>query len=85
MAIAAGVLWYQHAHSHFSIGDLFTLLPICLLSLVGLVAGIVGVFTRKSGEPWWPCLIGILPGAALVLIVVALFTGISNACDITYC
>jgi hypothetical protein len=85
VVIAAGVLWYQHARSHFSIGDLFTLLPICLLSLVGLIAGIVDVFTRKSGDRWWPSLIGILPGAALLLMVVALFIGISNACDITYC
>ena len=84
--MVGGVAWYLVTRNHFSLSDLFSLLLVILASLVGLGAGIVGAITRKRGERWWPLLIGILPGTALIVfLIVGIATAPKNPCAYTYC
>jgi len=86
VAILGIAIWYLSVRSDFSIGDIPPLLLLLLLSLVGFVAGVAAIFTRKSGFPWWPALVGILPGLALIAYFVLLLRIVgSNPCGFTYC
>jgi hypothetical protein len=86
VAILGAAAWYVTSHTNFSLGDLPLLFLLALVSLGGLFAGVGGAITRKSGDRWWPVLVGILPGAALVVLIAALFIGVlSNPCGFTYC
>ena len=86
VAIVGIGIWYLSVRNSFSIGDILPLLLLVLLSLVGVVAGAAALLTRKRGSLWWPALVGILPGLALVAYFVFFLRVVgSNPCGFTYC
>jgi len=88
LAIPAAAGWFELVHANPQDVSVATgLVPlVLLLPAVGFVAGVWAAFTRKSGNPAWPSVIGILPGAVLligtVLGTAILFVG---GCRVVYC
>lgn len=86
VALLGGTAWYVTSHTNFSLGEIPLLFLLALVSLAGLFASVGGAITRKSGDRWWPLLVGILPGVALVVLIAALFIAVlSNPSCFTYC
>lgn len=60
------------------------LLPV--LPITGIITGIAGVATRKPQDRLWPSLVGIIPGA-LMLLAAAAFAALMSVggCRVIYC
>jgi hypothetical protein len=85
-AVLVGAMWVQSVRGNGVVEALPVLFLAVLPLLVGLVAGIIGLATRKSERRWWPSVIGIVTGGGmLVLAVIIGVTILSNLCGFIYC
>src|SRR5947209_1468415 len=81
--VGAAALILKWVLSGFNpLGDLFPILLVMLICLVGVIAGAFGLVTRKRGERLWPLLAGLVPFVAVVWLAVNLILPmLSNPCD----
>ena len=89
LAVPVALAWISYARYTGSerLGGPMAVLPLVfLLPAAGLVFGVVALATGTGGRRWLPALVGIVPAAAILLLVAAGAAVIAiGGCSVVYC